>query len=205
VSSPSRTFGIQVWPRLCALALALAVLGPPALAPAQPRAAERPSSPPEYIIGRGDVLQVFVWKEPDLTRDVTVRIDGKITMPLLGDVVAAGHTPQQLGVDLGKALARFLAEPNVTVGVAQANSARWYVIGQVARPGAFPLTGRLTVLQGLALAGGLKEFANADEILIIREESGKQTFVPINYKKLAAGQDIAQNVLLREGDTIVVP
>lgn len=159
----------------------------------------------DYVIGPGDVLQIFVWKEPELTRDVTVRVDGKITVPLLGDLPAAGRTPQQLGTELGKALARFLSSPQVTLGVAQANSSRFYVMGQVNTPGVFPLAGRVTVLQGLALAGGLREFAKTDSIQIVRQNQGLQSFVPINYKKLEDGRDITQNVLLRPGDTVLVP
>lgn len=159
----------------------------------------------DYVIGPGDVLQIFVWKEPELTRDVTVRVDGKITVPLLGDLPAAGRTPQQLGADLGKALGRFLSAPQVTLGVSQANSSRFYVVGQVNTPGVFPLAGRVTVLQGLALAGGLREFAKTDSIQIVRQSHGVQSFVPINYKKLEDGRDISQNVVLRPGDTVLVP
>ncbi|MET0556846.1 MAG: polysaccharide biosynthesis/export family protein [Vicinamibacteria bacterium] len=185
-----------------ALVLHCALLPAPATAqaPARPDIVEG-----DYVIGPGDVLQIFVWKEPELTRDVTVRVDGKITVPLLGDLPAAGRTPQQLGTELGKALARFLSSPQVTLGVAQANSSRFYVMGQVNTPGVFPLAGRVTVLQGLALAGGLREFAKTDSIQIVRQSQGQQSFVPINYKKLEDGRDITQNVLLRPGDTVLVP
>lgn len=159
----------------------------------------------DYVIGPGDVLQIFVWKEPELTRDVTVRVDGKITVPLLGDLPASGRTPQQLGAELGKALGRFLSAPQVTLGIAQANSSRFYVMGQVNTPGVFPLAGRVTVLQGLALAGGLREFAKAENIQIVRQSQGVQSFIPINYKRLEDGRDITQNVLLRPGDTVLVP
>lgn len=188
------------------LGLAALVVAP-APAAAQPPAPSRSAEQVEgdYVIGPGDVLQIFVWKEPDLTRDVTVRVDGKITVPLLGDLAAAGRTPQQLGTDLGKALGRFLSSPQVTLGVSQANSSRFYVMGQVNTPGVFPLAGRVTVLQGLALAGGLREFAKADGIQIIRQVTGTQTFIPVNYKKLEDGRDISQNILLRPGDTILVP
>ncbi len=159
----------------------------------------------EYRIGPGDVLQLFVWKEPDLTRDVTVRFDGKVTVPLLGDVQAAGHPPQELGDDIAKRLARFLAAPQVTVGVIQANSARFHVLGLVGKPGDFPLTRRTTVLQGLALAGGFKEFAKTERILIIRREGETQTSLLVNYKSLEMGKDLAQDVVLKPGDTILVP
>lgn len=152
-------------------------------------------------------MQVFVWKEPELTKDVTVRFDGKISVPLLGDVEAAGRTPQQLGVELGSALGKFLASPQVTVGVSQANSTRFYVLGKVGKPGEFPLNSRLTILQGLALAGGLNEYAKTDGIIVIRQDplQGGQTFIPFNYKRIEEAKEIGQNILLRPGDTIVVP
>jgi len=159
----------------------------------------------DYVVGAGDVLQVFVWKEPELTKDVTVRIDGKITVPLVGEVQAAGRTPGQLTADLRSAMERFLAAPRVTVGILQPNSARFYVMGQVAKPGDFPLTGRLTVLQGLALAGGFREFAKTETIVILRQEGGSQTTIPVNYKRLEGGKEPSQNVELRPGDTILVP
>jgi polysaccharide biosynthesis/export protein len=167
---------------------------------------DTPALSPEadYIVAPGDVLQVFVWKEGELSRDVTVRMDGKITVPLLGDVPASGQTPQQLAAELERSYARFLASPQVTVGVGQANS-RFYVLGQVARAGDFPLTGPMTVLQGLALAGGLREFAKGDKIVIVRHENGRDRFIPVNYKRLEDATDIAQNVVLRSGDTILVP
>jgi polysaccharide export outer membrane protein len=162
-------------------------------------------APAEYKIGSGDVLQVFVWREPELSRDVTVRVDGKITVPLLGDVDAINRTPRQLATELATLYAKFLSSPQVTVGIAQANSSRFYVIGQVMKPGDFPLSGRLTVLQGLALAGGLKEFAKADSIVILRRDPGGESAVQVNYKRLEAGRELQQNVELKPGDTVVVP
>lgn len=155
-----------------------------------------------YTIGPADILQITVWKEPELTRDVTVRFDGKITMPLLGDVAAAGLAPGQLAETIAKGLARFLELPRVTVGVSQATSARFYVVGQVEKSGEFPLTGRTTVLQALALAGGFREFAKSDQVVIVRQD---QSVVAVNYKRIADGRDVSQNVLLGPGDTIVVP
>jgi polysaccharide export outer membrane protein len=159
----------------------------------------------EYVIGSGDVLQVFVWKEPDLSRDVTVRLDGKITVPLAGELLAAGRTPSQLATDLEGVLARFLTSPRVTLGVSVPNSARFYVIGHVVRSGEFPLTGPITVLQGLALAGGFREFAKTESIVIIRREEGNQRFLPVDYKRLEGGRDPSQNLVLSPGDTILVP
>jgi polysaccharide export outer membrane protein len=168
---------------------------------ARPAGAASPSSA-GYVIGPADMLQITVWKEPDLTRDVTVRFDGMITIPLVGDVQAAGRTPGQLADSLAKGLARFVEAPRVTVAVGQATSARFYVVGQVGKSGEFPLSGRTTVLQGLALAGGFKEFAKPEGIVIVRQD---QTVVPVNYKRIADGKDATQNVVLAPGDTIVVP
>jgi polysaccharide export outer membrane protein len=178
--------------------------GPARTAPAQAKA-ERADAKLDYLVGPGDVLQIFVWKEPELSRDVTVRLDGRMTLPLLGDVEAAGRTPQVLGDELTKSLGRFLEAPRVSVGVSQANSSRFYVVGQVGKPGEFPLSGRTTFLQALAVAGGFKDFAKTDAILIVRQERGGQNVIPVNYKKIEDGRDIGQNILLRPGDTIVVP
>src|SRR5215510_5760592 len=145
-------------PATLALAWALLVLPAAAQAPSTPAGDDRA----DYTIGPGDVLQLFVWKEPELTRELTVRLDGRISVPLLGDVEATGRTPAQLAADLSKRFTRFLEAPQVTLGVAQANSTRFYVLGQVNKPGDFALAGRTSVLQGLALAGGFKEFAKTD-------------------------------------------
>src|SRR5688572_13252128 len=155
-----------------------------------------------YVIANGDALRVAVWKEPELTLDVTVRPDGMITMPLVGDVGAAGRTPPQLAAALGSALAEMIETPRVTVTVTQAAAARVYVLGQVTRPGDFPLAGRMTVLKALALAGGLKEFARSEDIVIVRED---RTVVPFNYKRVAEGREAAHDVPLSAGDTVVVP
>jgi polysaccharide export outer membrane protein len=185
---------------------------PPAPSPAAPPAAASPDDE-AYRIGPGDLLKFFVWKEPDLSGELQVRFDGKVTVPLLGDVDATGRTPEQLSAELLKALRRFLAAPQVTVSVVNSNGARFYVLGQVARPGDFPLRGRTTVLQGLALAGGFREFAKTDSMVIVRQDKGfvlpkgrpSETFIPVNYKRLESGKDVGENVLLRPGDTLLVP
>lgn len=167
----------------------------------QPKSPPVSPSPSGYVIGRGDVLRINVWKEPDLTQEATVRLDGMITVPLIGDVQAAGRVPSQLAAALDAGFARFVESPRVTVGVVQAN-ARLYVMGEVVRPGEFVLTGDMTVLKALALAGGFKEFAKRDDIIILRED---RTVLPFNYRRVAEGKDVAQNVLLAPGDTIIVP
>lgn len=198
---------VQEGTRARATRLAIFALSVAALAGMrQPAIAQETASPPAalpgYTIGPADVLRIIVWREPDLTLEVTVRVDGMITFPLLGDLQAAGRAPSQLAESLAKGLERFVETPRVSVGVSQANSARFYVVGQVARPGVFPLSSRTTVLQALALAGGLREFAKAESIVIVRED---QTIVSVNYKRMADGKDVTQNVSLAPGDTIVVP
>jgi polysaccharide export outer membrane protein len=169
-----------------------------------------PAAPPaspdvDYVIGPGDVLHLFIWKEPDLTRNVTVRLDGRITVPLIGEITAAGRSPASLAGEIRTALGRFIASPNVTVEVTQTSSAQFYVLGQVLKPGQFSMSGRVTVLQALALAGGFKEFAKTEEIVVVRHEGDSQTFLPFNYKRVQSARDPAQNLVLRPGDTILVP
>jgi polysaccharide biosynthesis/export protein len=168
--------------------------------------AAQPLEKADYRIGPGDVLQVIVWKESDLTREVTVRTDGKITLPLLGDVESAGRAPQQLAADIAAGLARFIESPQVAVGVAQPNSRKIFVVGQVARAGAFPLIGPTTFLQALALAGGFQQFAKSDKVIVVRQTASGQTLVRVDYKKIESGTDVeGQDVFLEPGDTIVVP
>jgi polysaccharide biosynthesis/export protein len=166
-----------------------------------PAATPEPAPALAYTIAPADVLQVNVWKEPDLTREFEVRLDGMITVPLVGDVPAAGLAPSQLAENLTKAIQKFIDAPRVTVGV-RANSARFYVLGQVTKSGEFALTGRTTVVQGLALAGGFREFAKTESIAIIRQD---QTVIQVNYKRIADGKEVSQNVVLAPGDTVVVP
>lgn len=193
---------------LRALATTAAVAIGTAAGAQQPAADPPPegdAQPSGYAIGAGDVLQVFVWKEPELTRDVTVRLDGRITVPLIGDIQAAGRTPSQLAEEVETALKRYISSPQVTLGVLETKSASFYMLGQVTRPGAYPLTGRVTLLQGLALAGGFREYAKTDKIVIIRQEGGEQQITEVDYDKLKSGKNLDQNVVLRPGDTIVVP
>lgn len=171
-----------------------------------PEAGVDTSTPPyDYLVAPGDVLRIMVWKEPALSTDATVRLDGKITVPLLGDVAAEGRTPEELTLAIQTGLRQFLSAPQVTVGVAQAPSARFYVIGEVAVSGAYPLAGRITVLQALALAGGFKEFAKRDRIRIIREHGGRREAILFNYEDMEDGIRLEQNIKLMPGDTVVVP
>jgi peptidoglycan/LPS O-acetylase OafA/YrhL len=193
-----RTTGMVV----STLGLALCLGSPGPARAAEAHAVERAPALQGYTIGLGDTLRIAVWKEPELTLDVTVRPDGMITMPLLGDVEAAGRSPGTLASTLTAELGRLVESPRVTVSVTQATSARVYVVGQMLRPGEFPLSGRMTVLKALALAGGFKEFARPENIVIVRED---QTVIPFNYKRVAEGKDLSQNILLAAGDTILVP
>jgi len=164
-----------------------------------------PAQDPNYVIGAQDVLDVSVWKEPELTRSVPVRPDGKISLPLLNDVQAAGLTPTALAAQLTTSLKKFVTDPQVTVIVTQINSQRIYILGEVNRAGAYPLIPGMTVLQGLSSAGGFTQFANLKKIYMFRMESGKQVKYPFNYKDVVGGKHPEENVALQAGDTIVVP
>lgn len=160
---------------------------------------------PNYVIGAQDVLDISVWKEAELTRSVPVRPDGKISMPLLNDVQAAGLTPMQLAAEITTNLKKFVTNPQVTVIVTQINSQRVYILGEAARPGAYPLLPGMTVLQALSSAGGFTMFANMKKIYVLRQEGGKQEKFPFNYKDVIAGKHVEQNIPLKAGDQIVVP
>ena len=160
---------------------------------------------PNYIIGAQDVLDVSVWKEPEVSRVVPVRPDGKISLPLLNDVQAAGMTPAQLAAQITVSLKKYVTSPQVTVIVATINSQRIYIIGEVARPGAFPMLPGMNVLQGLSSAGGFTQFAKTKNIYVLRMEDGKQQKYPVNYKEVVSGKHPEQDISLKAGDTIVVP
>ena len=167
-------------------------------------AAPLPQVSPSYVIGPADTIFVSVWKEPDLTNTLPVRADGMISMPLLNDVQAAGLTPMQLGASITEKLKKFVSDPHVTVVVTQMNSQRIYLTGEVSHSGAVTLLPDMTVLQALSGAG-FSQFANTKGIYVLRNENGTQKRYPVNYKKLVKGQAPEQNILLKPGDTIVVP
>ena len=160
---------------------------------------------PNYVIGPQDVLDISVWKEPELTRAVPVRPDGKISMPLLNDVQAAGRTPLQLAADITAGLKKFVTDPQVTVIVTTINSQRVFILGEVNHAGAYPLLPNMTVLQALSSAGGFTIYANLKKIYLLRAEEGKQVKHPFNYKDVLAGKAADQNIFVKAGDTIVVP
>jgi len=162
-------------------------------------------SDPNYVIGPQDTLDISVWKEPDLTRAVPVRPDGKISLPLLDDVQAGGLTPAQLRADITQRLKRYFTDPRVTVIVTTIGSQRIYLMGEVTRAGAYPLVPGMTLLQALSSGGGFTQFANTKNIYLLRVENGKQVKHPFNYKDVVNGKNPAQNIVLKAGDTIVVP
>ena len=169
--------------------------------PAQPALA----LPPGYVIGPDDVISVLVWRNQEMSGDFVVRPDGQITMPLVNDIKAAGLTPEQLRQELTKAAAKFLEEPSVTVGIKAINGRKVYITGMVGKGGAYPLTGPTTVMQLISIAGGLQEFADSKNILIVRHEEGKQVAYKFNYKDFSKGKNLKQNIELKPGDQVIVP
>ena len=189
-------------------ALPSAASGQSVVAPAAASAA--PSAvavgvPDDYVIGAEDVLAVQFWREPDMSGDVTVRPDGKITLPLIGETNAVGKRPEVLKDDVQKAAGRFLADANVSVIVKQINSRKVFITGQVTKPGEFSLVGPRTVLQLIAQAGGLTEYADGEKITVMRVEQGQTRVFKFNYKDVSKGKAIQQNIQLKPGDTVVVP
>ena len=160
---------------------------------------------PAYKIGPQDVLRIDVWREDQLTRTIPVRPDGKITLPLLNDVQAAGLTPMELAEVIGKELKKYITNPQVTVSVMEINSRRVYVNGEVTRAGAYALLPHMTVLQALSNSGGFTQFARVKNIYILRTENGKQVKLQFNYKEAISGKNPDQNIELQSGDVIVVP
>ena len=158
-----------------------------------------------YVIGTSDVLSIVFWRDPDMSADVTVRPDGKITLPLLKEIPAAGLTPEQLRQKLIAAASEYVEDPNPVVVVKEIHSRNVFITGSVTKPNAYPLTGETTVMQLIALAGGLADFADRKHIVIIRIENGKQQYYQFNYGDVVKQIHPEQNILLRPGDTVVVP
>jgi polysaccharide export outer membrane protein len=158
----------------------------------------------DYVIGADDTLHISVWKEPELTETLPVRPDGKISMPLLNDVQAAGLSPLELRDSITEKLKKYIADPRVTVVVTAMNSRRVFVTGEVLHSGPMALLPHMTVLQALAQAG-FTQFANLKAIYVLRTENGKQVKLPFNYKEVVKGDHQEQNVELKPGDTVVIP
>lgn len=160
-----------------------------------------------YKIGIGDILDIVTWKEADFSREnLVVRLDGKISLPLLDDIVAAGLTPLQLKKHISSLLKKFIDSPNVTVVVRSPVSQRFYILGEVARTGEYPIQKELTIIQAFAMAGGFTEWATKKEIILIRKKSeGGTDVIKVDYKKLSQGKGLENNITLKADDTIIVP
>ena len=210
-----------VWRVVLGLALGLVVSGaawgqsnatPSQSAPAQDsKVAEKAGSPAghsddAYVIGANDVLSINVWKEPDVSRSVPVRSDGKISLPLVGELQAGGRTPRQLEEEIATRLKNYISEPEVTVIVTDSKSQKINILGMVVRPGAYLLTSSTTVLDAIAMAGGFKDFAKKKSIYVLRSSpDGTQKRIPFNYKEVIKGTNPEQNIKMLPGDTLVVP
>lgn len=168
-------------------------------------AAQAAVVPADYLIGAEDVLGIVFWREPDVSGDVTVRPDGRVSLPMIGEMVAAGLRPQELQQRVLSAAAKFINDPNVSVVVRSINSLKVYVTGRVTTPGQHPLKGPMTAMQAIALAGGLNEYADAKNITILRTVNGKTESFKFNYRDVSRGKKLEQNIMLRPGDTVVVP
>jgi polysaccharide export outer membrane protein len=177
---------------------------PVASAPA-PNAPKGIAPPTDYVIGPDDQLSVVFWRDKDMSADVTVRPDGKITLPLLNDIQAAGLSPDQLREKVTDQAKRYVEDPQPTIVVRMINSRKVFITGQVAKPGPYSLMAPTTVLQLISMAGGLTEYAHGKKISIMRTENGRQIAYHFNYNDIAAGKNMRQNIELKPGDTVVVP
>lgn len=181
----------------------------PAAPGAQPAASNGvPKSPvnvpADYVIGAEDMLSVVFWRDKELSADVVVRPDGKISLPLLNDISAVGLTPEQLAAALMKAASKYIEDPTASVIVKEIRSRKVFIIGQVAKPGPYPLTSDMTVLQLIAIAGDLLEYADSKNVVITRMENGKERRFRFNYKDVLKGKNLEQNILLKPNDTVIV-
>ena len=183
---------------------------PPTAAPpaTPPPAVIRPTDiavPGNYVIGTDDLLAIVYWRDKEMSTDARVRPDGRISLPLINEVMAAGLTPEELQKKITEESKRYMEDASITVVVREILSLRVFITGEVNKPGPYPITSATTVMQLISLAGGLREYANAKNIMIMRKEGDKQTSFKFNYKEVAAGKNLKQNVDLKPGDTVVVP
>jgi polysaccharide export outer membrane protein len=195
--------------------VAILALSVPSLAQNSPAAATpigqsqvvppAPTPPPDYIIGVNDVLSIVFWRDDSMTQDVVVRPDGRISLPLINDVDAIGLTPEQLRLKITDLATKFVQDPSVSVVVKQINSRLVYITGNVGKGGPYNLMQPTTVLQLIAMAGGLGEWAEEDKIVILRTENGKPVRFRFNYKHVLEGRNPQQNIELKPGDTVLVP
>ncbi len=204
-------FGNKWNRRLILLALAfgsfLSVLPASGQTSASAPAANSAAKPHDdtFVIGNDDVLAINVWKEPDISRSIPVRSDGRISLPLVGEVQAAGLTPAKLEKEIASRLKNYISEPEVTVMVQQVNSQKFNILGQVVKPGSYILANSPTVLDAIALAGGFRDFAKKKSIYVLRQGPSGEQRLPFNYKEVSQGKNMAQNIKLEPGDTIIVP
>jgi len=175
--------------------------------PAQPAATQRTTRTDDtFIIGNDDVLAISVWKEPDLTKQIPVRSDGKISLPLIGDIQAAGRTPSQLELDITEKLKSYITDPQVAVIVQQINSLKFNILGLVSKPGSYPLTAGTTIVDAVAIAGGFKDFAKRKGVYVLRPgPGGTEQRYGFNYQEFIKGKDTKQNIMLKPRDTVIVP
>jgi len=159
----------------------------------------------DYTLGKGDIIEVFVWRNEQLSRKVIIRPDGKISLPFVQDMQAEGFTPVQLQRQITRRLIEHIANPQVSVIVSEINSYRVSVLGRVNNPGVYPITGKTTIAEVIALAGGFTEWANRRKITVVTRQGGEKTKVIINYKKISSGKDPSQNIILKRDDIIIVP
>jgi polysaccharide export outer membrane protein len=161
--------------------------------------------PPDYTLNAGDTLDISVWKEPDLTKTAIVRPDGKFSFPMVGEVVAAGHSVAQVEAEVTRRLKPYMPEPVVSIAVKSLDGCKIYVIGQVSKAGAFVMNPRINVLQALSLAGGMTPFAAVNDIVVLRGSGGAQHALPFHYGEVIKGRNLTQNLLLEAGDVVIVP
>jgi polysaccharide biosynthesis/export protein len=190
----------------CALLAAAVLTGEASQAPAGGGGGKSGvHAPPGYVIGPLDVLEILFWRDKDLSAEVVVRPDGRISLPLLNEVEAGGLTPEQLRFRVLENAKRFVEDPTATVIVKQINSRNVFIMGEVQKPGTYPLGGPTSVLQLIAVAGGLSEFAARDEIVVLRTVEGETERHRVNYNAVLKGNDLKQNLQLQPGDTVVIP
>jgi polysaccharide export outer membrane protein len=165
----------------------------------------KPDTERPYIIGPEDVLRIDVWKQPNISVTVPVRSDGKISVPLVNDIQAAGLTPEQLRNEIAKGLTKFIEDPTVSVIVQAINSVKITISGNVNAPGVYKVGGSLTLLEAVSMAGGLSEYADGKKVRILRKEKGGEKMYQVNYKAAVEGKDMSQNIRILPGDSIIVP
>jgi polysaccharide export outer membrane protein len=184
---------------------AVAASGAPATPTvAAPATAAGATLPPDYVIGPDDLLSIVFWREKDMSADVTVRPDGKISLPLLNEVQAAGYTPEQLRTKILEAAGKYINEPDATIVVREIHSRNVYVTGNVAKPGTYAIVGGMNVLQLIALAGGLLDYADSKHIVVIRTENGAPQYLKFSYNDVIRQKHVEQNIKLKPNDTVVV-